>query len=302
MKLKLWKDAGLVAGVVVGDETGLAKDLALLDENGRIDTAGKVPKNFRMIAAAKSGFTAMKVVADEGGGYRQALSALEGKWPRGYSGLSLNENIIVLNEGGFHRTPWHGTPSNRFDYFNVAQDGSFDLFQCGVVIRGTQEDWWPKLLGEYRWRGRLFRANGGGYVAIPASPKWGSFEGGSSKRTQIFGSDQFQAMVKGVKLDIWQGTDDEVDPPLPTPGLGQVVVTFYIAFAGREGQGVVQASNGDTAWVLKQDVEGVQPDADGEIRLWRGDVLSFDEAVFGWGAKRNGPPKLTKVRLVKRIW
>jgi len=301
-KLKLYKDAGLVVGVAVVTEAGTEKVLADVDEAGRIIIpAGMEPKGFKMIAAAKAGFAVMKNVGDEGGGYHQTLSALTGVFPKGYNGLALNEVIPVLNEDGFRRTPWHGLPSNRFDYFNLDKNGGFTLFQAGVVCRGDGESWWPKLLGEYRWRGHLYETDIGGYVAIPENPKWGSFEGGSSKRTQIFETDQFRSMVEGVKLPTWHGTDQEVDPPLPKPGPGQVVVTFYIAFAGRKGQGVVMAGNKDTAWVLEQDLVGVQPDPDGEKRLWRGDILSFDHAVYNWGAKRDGKPKLEYVELVERL-
>lgn len=292
-------EPGLCAAVVLAK----GEDLLEINADGRIIIPpGMDPKEFHMIIGFEEGhgWLSMKNVGKEGGGYStMASSAVEDFLPEGFRAIALNSPIPVLTEDGFRRTPWHGYPSNRFDFFVFGKDGKFDLFQVGVVIRGTKEKPFPKVMGEYRWRGHLYKTINGGLVATPLSVKWGSFEGGSSKRTQIFDDPGFKAMLKGIELKTWRGTDAEVDPPLPIPSKGQAVVKFYIAFAGRDGQGVVMSPNGDTAWVLQQDLIGIQPDEDGEIRLPVGAIISYEDVVFGWGGKKDGPPKLVGVRLVE---
>ena len=46
-----------------------------------------------------------------------------------------------------------------------------------------------------------------------------------------------------------------------------------------------------------------EKDKRGRFPLERGDIISFEKMVPNWGAKgKQGPPKLTGVRLVTRTW
>jgi len=212
----------------------------------------------------------------------------------------MRDPIDVIRHGQNVWTGWHkNQASNRVDVWTLEKDGKLSLFQAGIVTHDNGQTF--VLHGEYRWKGQLF-AKGDGVVAKPEHPKWGSFNGGTSNRNQIFSNSEMLELVYSANsLQEWSGNDTELDPPLPEVPNGLAVIQWYVFFAGQTGQGIAIDQSGNTAWVHGKDVEGFDPSSP-ELPLWRGDIISFTEAVENWGAKKSGPPKLTGVKLVKRDW
>jgi hypothetical protein len=208
-------------------------------------------------------------------------------------------DVIVHDQNVW--TGWHkNAASNRVDCWTLERDGKLTLFQVGIVTHDNGKTY--RLHGEYRWRGQLYHQAAGGIIGVPEHAKWGSLEGGSSNRTQIFRHPEFVVLFKDVELSPRNVSDAELDPPVPkASGRGFAVVDWFITFAGQTGQGIVKFQNGKPAWVHGIDVSGFDPKSF-EPPLWRGDIISFDQAVEKWGAKQGGPPKLTGVKLVNREW
>ena len=277
------------------------KDYLEIGENGILSVPPDVnPSGFHLVVAIAKKHRAIVVqknVGKELGGYHsQALSQLKGFAP-GYDATVMRDPIEVRREGKSVWTSWHKDKPNRVDIWSVAKDGKVTLFQVGVVTHDNGATW--QLLGAYRWRGQLFK-DGERIVGKPEHKKWGGFD----VRRTILDQPEFMALVEGAKLKVWKGKDEDLNPTLPeVPGPGLAVVQWYIGeFAGQTGQGPANLHDGSSAWIHGADIVGLEPDSDGIVRLWQGDIVSYTGTVKNWGSKKNGPPKLTGVRLVKRSW
>jgi hypothetical protein len=241
-------------------------------------------------------FVSQKDVGQELGGYStEALAKLGGS--KGLDWTIMSKPIQVQRVGPNVWTVWHTSTPNRMDCWSLTKDGLFSLYQIGVVTHDDGRTW--RLHGEYRWKGKLF-ARAGVPVACPDEPrvKWGPFQTWEG----IFESPSFRRLLESATLANWTGKSQDLDPPLPQTNNGLAILQWYIPFAGQEGQGYVWLRNGKEAAVVLGDDVSIAPDADGVKRLWRGDVISYEDKVFGWGAKKNGPPKLTGVKLESRSW
>lgn len=301
-QVREFRKPGVLACVILAGSKG---DYLGIDKRGMLVMPPDVePKGFHLVVAVqKDGrtFVVQKNVGTEGGGYEShALSELE-EFAQGFQAKVMRDPIDVITAGEDVWTGWHkNQASNRIDLYHLANDGQFVLFQVGIFTHDKGRSW--KLHGESRWCGRLYMSSSG-LVAVPEHHRWGAFEGGTSRRTQIFGHPEFVALLKSARLEAWTGSAAEVDPPLPeVPGPGYAVVQWYITFAGQSGQGPVNLYNPDGSknWVHGIDIEGVEPDPDGEVRVWRGDTVSFTKRA-PFGSKPNSF-KLLNVRLVKRSW
>lgn len=293
-QLREFSDVGVIVGVMLQG----SNDFLEIDEKGILAVpAGVEPTGFHLLLVKPGSrtFFAQKHVGEEGGAYhRDAI--------RQFSGLGLKAEIMrdpieVVRVGKNVWTSWHQQKPNRVDCWQMDRDGHLGLFQIGVFTHDNGKTW--KLHGEFRWKGRLYRA-GDKLVGLPDHPNWGSLEGGSSKRSQIFDHPEFVALLKTSRLSQWRGSEGDLNPQLPqVPGPGHAVVQWYITFAGQSGMGPVNLhmSDGKTGWIHGCDIQGLEPDSDGEIRLWPGDVVTFEKLVYGWGSKKDGPPKLIGVRL-----
>ena len=292
---------GVMAGVLLVD----GEDYLEIDEQGRlVIPPGVKPTGFHLLVAVEDGgrtFVVQKDVGTTGGGYEsRALSELAGFAP-GLRATVLRDQIEIIKVGSSVWTGWHKSQaSNRVDCWTLELDGKLSLFQVGIVTHDNGATF--VLHGEYRWRGQLYR-QGEGLVAKPEHSKWGTLEGGTSRRTQIFQHPAFSSLFwADTVLPEWSGNSAELDLVLPEVPAGKFgVVDWYVFFAGQTGQGIVKLQGGKPCWVHGVDIEGFDP-ASSEPPLWRGDIISFEEAVANWGAKPNSPPKLTGVKLVKRAW
>jgi len=300
-QLREFAEPGILAAVMIdGDQ-----DFLDVSENGVLAVlANKKPSGFHLVIALPEdarAFVVQKHVGKEGGDYHcHALSVIE-NFAHGFSAVVMYEPIRVRREGKNTWTDWHQERPNRADIYILEKDGKFGLFQVGVITPDNGQTW--LLHGEWRWLGEL-RQGLYGLVAIPSHPKYGSFEGGTSRRTQIVDHDDFKRLVKGLKLSKWSGKFEELEPPLPKAPEGQyAVVGWAVTFAGQTGMALVHLANGSgNAWVHGVDIVEPNRNPDNSIQLQRGDIISYEQAIHGWGSKKNSPPKLTGVRLVNRPW
>jgi len=299
-QIRMFEESGIAACVLLAG----GSEYLEIDKHGvLIIPSGVKPTGFNLLVAVKDDsrtFVVQKAVGTEGGAYdSRALSELEGFAP-GFTATIMRDPIMVIRQGKNTWTGWHkNNASNRVDCWTLEKDGKLTLFQVGIVTHDNGKTF--VLHGEYRWIGQLWGSING-WVGIPSNPKWGSLEGGSSNRTQIFNHPDFVALSLDIQLEDWCGTEAAMDPPLPkVSGQGFAVVDWFVFFAGQTGQGIVKNQNGKPAWVHGIDVSGFDPNSS-EPPLWRGDIISFDQAVENWGRKQNAPPKLTGVKMVKRDW
>jgi hypothetical protein len=277
----------------------------MMDPNGYLVVREDRPTEFHLtlfLPEQHRCFVAQKNVSRKRGAYH----AHNKQFSAGQDcvGFQMENPITVRREGQNVWTEWHVGQPNRTDIWEVKPDGTCTLFQVGVFTHDDGESW--KLLGEYRWRGRLFD-NGQRIVGKPEHKKWGAFD----VRKNILNQPAFMKLVNSANLEPWQGTDDELNPSLPNvPEPRYAVVQWYITFAGQTGQGPARLHESDrwsktdkglAGWICGVDILGVQPDSDGEIRLWQGDIVSYDR-LEKLGTKRDGEPKLTNVHLVHRAW
>ena len=267
--------------------------------------ANTKPTGFHLVIALPEearAFVVQKHVGKEGGDYHcNALSILE-EFADGFNAVVMREPIRVRREGKNIWTDWHHERPNRADVYILEKSGEFGLFQVGVVTPDNGQKW--LLHGEWRWHGKLCQGPNG-LVAIPSHPKYGSFEGGTSNRSLIFDLAEFWRIAKGVKISKWSGKKpEELEPPLPKAPAGQyAVVGWAVTFAGQTGMALVHLANGSgNAWVHGVDIAEPNRNPDNSIQIQRGDIISYEQAVQGWGSKKNSPPKLTGVRLVNRPW
>lgn len=295
---RTFEEAGVAAGVSVAEET----DFLEVSATGElVIPAGPKPMGFNLLVAIPKGSRRIVVQRDLGmvGGEYHANALSDVDFLEGFDTVSMHQPITVIRRDGRVWTDWRTEAPNRLDIWSLAVDGKLDLFQVGVITHDNGKTW--KLHGEYRWRGRLYADAADIITPIPAHPKWGSLQGGTANRTQIYARPEFRALLKDAKLMFWDGDEVELNPPLPEVPEGKfAVVDWFVSFAGQTGQGIVKDIDGNSAWVHGVDVEGFDPDSS-EPPLQRGDIVSFEEVVQDWGGKKaGGLPKLTGVKLVKR--
>lgn len=233
-----------------------------------------------------------KNVSVEGGEYRNALSQLPSDG--NYKIFKMDNGIEVVRQGGVIYTNWHGQggQTNRADVWVVKKDGKTDLFQVGVITHDKGKTF--RLLGEYRWRGQLFNRNGI-WVGKPLNRSWGSLEGGTSKRTQIFQHPEFIKLVQAATLPVWEGAEEDIDPPLgPVPGPEFARVKFFVPFGGRTGWGIAFLKDGSEVVINGSDI--LDPsDNDGIKRLACGQLIAF-KGVGPSGSNPGAKPRIMNVR------
>jgi hypothetical protein len=284
----------MASALLVGDE-----DCLEVSEQGLLAIPqGVQPKGFHLVVAVKKNsrtFVVQKNVGTEGGDYNSLALSSVAAFAQGYEATVMRDPIDVLRAGENVWTGWHkNAASNRVDCWHLGKDGELWLFQVGIFTHDNGKSFY--LHGEFRWAGQLYQMNGT-LVGLPESKKYGSLEGGTSKRTQIFTHPAFILLLDDIKaLPTWDGDEDEVNPPLPRVTPGQLAVDWFIQFAGQTGQGIAKDHNGKPVWIHGLDVEGFNPNST-EPLLWHGDVVSA-ENVVAWGHKAGGPPKALGVRMV----
>ena len=300
--MREFPEAGLLAGAfLVGSKT-----LLQVSDNGYLQIPeGVKPTGFHLLVACDvqdQTLLVQKNVSEKGGAYDSSALSVP-PLPKGFRGMIMSSPIQVLYEGENVRTAWHADTTNRMDSFHFDPvSGFFGLYQTGIF---THDDGLSfRLFGEWRWKGKLYKL-GDGFVAVPESLRWGSFDGGSSKRNQIFDEPGFADLLSDAELEEWDGPADQVEPPLPKVTTeGHAVVDWFITFASRQGAGIAKLPDGSVAWVQAHDIaEGGLDREDGELQFHRGDEISYEKLDKNWGEKsrrRNGPPKLNGVRLVNR--
>jgi len=299
-QMRLFSEPDIAASVLLAG----GDDFLQVDESGVLTIPqGAEVEGFHLVVAVgevSRTFVVQKDVGTTGGDYTsEALSRYN--FGKGFRAVIMRDPIEVIHAGGNIWTGWHkNAASNRVDCWHLGKAGKLDLFQVGVLTHDNGKTF--RLHGEYRWRGQLYQMNGM-LVGRPAHAKWGSLEGGTSKRTQIFDHPDFSALLDDVKrLPTWDGDESELDPPLPGVPEGDfAVIDWFISCAGQTGQGIAKSKDGNPAWVHGCDVAGFDPN-NVEPLLWHGDIVSYTDVVQNWGAKKNGPPKLAGVKLVKRDW
>jgi hypothetical protein len=294
-QMRLFSESGVAACVLLAG----GKEYLKVSETGLLEVPAKRPTGFILVVAFKDGTRAvvvMKNVGKELGEYhRHCLSELEGFAP-GYKATIMHDPIQVCYAGPRVWTAWYKNKSNRVDIWFLSKSGVCALYQVGVITHDNGATW--HLVGEWAWKGRLYKASDGRIVGKPEHAKHGSFE---VRRTILDDSPEFMALVKSAKLESWKGAEAELNPPLPkVPGPGHAVINWYKANAGMTGQGPATSYEGVQYWVHGEDVLGLEPDADGIKRLRQGDVVSYT-GTAEFGEKPNGPLKLTGVRLVSRL-
>lgn len=294
--MRFFKQPRIGASVFLADQEGVVgndADYLPIDQNGLIQVPeGIKPKGFHLLLAMPRHnnryIVVQKNVAKEKGAYHTHF--LSEVAEDGCVGYLMADPIEVMRAGQNVWTSWHKERPNRVDCFYLAPDGSFRLYQIGVVTHDDGKTW--LLHGEYRWRGRLFRSDNG-LVAKPEEPKWGSF----AKRDDIFSHPGFVQLSEGVNFAKWRGTPKDLEPDLgPIPSGNAARVQWYVSFGGQTGQGIAIRRDGSSAWIHGIDIQQ-EPDPDGVKRLWTGDLINFSEAV-SFGTQKNRPPKLLNVRKV----
>lgn len=202
---------------------------------------------------------------------------------------SFNLPIPVERQGGHVWTAWKGRPAwkkpagmsgNKVDCWIADREGHLDLFQTGIITPNDGQSW--HLLGEYRWRGKLFRSNGT-IVGKPKKPAWGAF----GVRQEILEHPEFKDHLRKIRLSVWQGNEKELSPLLdPVPQIGYARVQWYSPFAGKTGQGPVKLYDGSAGWIHGIDIMS-PPDGDGIQRLQRNDLIRYTGTTDFGSSKEN---------------
>lgn len=235
-----------------------------------------------------------KNVGHKGGAYHQYALSQNTNNGNGVQTWILYDPIQVMRVGGNVWTAWHQQKPNRVDVWRLEKDGLLELVQVGIITHDDGTTF--RILGEPRWRGKLFRSNGLGYVGKPENQKWGPLSP-KGTRDGIFGNAEFQRLCDTATIPEWNGSNDELEIPLlPVPGPGLARVEWYIPFAGQTGQGIAILQDGSPAWVHGANIQK-DPDPDGIKRLWRNDLISYTGMPEKWGTKKGSPPKIVGVRL-----
>lgn len=293
-QVQIYEGIGIGAEVFLPGKRWADKPLEI-GEHGRLAIPqGLQPTGFHIgliIAREARVVIAQKDVSQEAGGYfRHALDSFASGeitvWV-------MHDPVQVIRAGQNVWTKWHSEKPNRVDCWFVEKDGQLQLWQVGVITHDDGQTF--RVLTEPRWRGRIFKANGD-FFAKPDEPKWGKllWNNGES-RAAIREHPDFQALLASADLGPWNGSPEELDPPLgQTPQGDFARVDWYIPFAGQRGQGIAKLADGSPAWVSGENLD-IKPDPDGIKRLWRDDLVSFTAIHQNWGTKK-GPPKLLCVR------
>jgi len=279
---------GIQASVVLmGDRT----KLDIIDNGELIIPEGIVPGEFSLIILVPTKSEILvnqKNVGQDRGEYNDLTNLNLGDL------TDLNAFIVpslqVSGKPGNMRTVWHKEKSNRVDCWMVSPKGFLRLFQVGIITHNGGKTF--RILGEYRWRGQMFR-NDNHFVAKPEYPTWGSLE----SRKMIFDSPDFMNLVLKTELRKWTGKEKELNPPLgDIPENSMARVNWYNPFAGNAGQGIAVLKNGESVWVHGNRLN-ILPDVDGIKRLWRNQLLQF-KSKENWGTKPNSPQRLNDVTIV----
>jgi hypothetical protein len=299
-QVREFAEAGVLSCVMLDNGT----DYLDVSDNGKISMPeGIRPTGFYLVVAVLAS-SRMVVVQknigrvgneeNQGDYHRHSISALE-DFAVGFSPTVVRDAIEVRYAGKNVWTEWHNQRSNSVYIWSVAKDGKCTVFQVGVITHDNGKTW--VLVGQYAWMGRLYKAKDGRTVGVPDHVKYGDFD----VRRTILDNPEFTALLKSAKLKVWKGKDEELNPPLPKATEPHTaVINWYKVCAGQSGQGPATDENGVQCWVHGVDIAGVLPDADGIVRLQQGDIVSYI-GKDKFGTKKDGPLKLTGVRLMSRL-
>ena len=187
--LRLFEEPVLAAStfLVGGSKNDL---LEVRSEDGVLTIPQGRPQGFHLLLfLPKEGnktFITQKKVGTEAGDYHNN-NIREFSVPGGLVGYKLKRPIEVEYKGNNVWTPWHDEDrTNRADCFYIGQDGTFHIYQVGVITHDDGVTY--RLHGEYRWKGKLSYCDGKTYLA-PEDPKWGSF---TQSRAKIFENPDFR--------------------------------------------------------------------------------------------------------------
>jgi len=287
-QVKLFEEPGIGVSVLLSGEKYLE-----IGKHGELAIPEEVkPKGFNLVVLipeeSRIVINQKNVGQTKGGYHRHALEQLgmEG----GVRTLVMHDPISIERVGKNVWTSWHAAKSNRIDCWSLTNDGHVDCFQVGIITHDDGRTF--LLLGEYRWRGMLFRDKSG-IVGKPDYPLWGPFD----IRCSILDDPEFKGCLESCSLPVWNGKPEELTVPMDSvPGNGHARVQWYVPFAGQTGQGIAILNDGSSAWMHGVDIL-IQPDSDGIKRLQRNDLVRYQEAIK-WGTKPGAPPKLTKIERV----
>lgn len=291
-QIREFKEVGIGAEVKLLTTKDTIVELEVNENDVLVIPQGLKAKGFflsLLIPAEARGVIAQKNVRQEKGGYhRHALVKLsDGE----IAVWVMNDYIIVERKYGNVWTNWHDVKPNRLDWIPLDKGGKIAFFLVGVVTHDNGKTF--RLLGEYRWRGRLYLAESG-IIAKPDSPTWGPFP---ETRRGIFEDEEFKKLLADTVLSSWDGTPEELIPPFDQiPGSGFARIQWFSPFGGQTGQGIAILHDGSAAWVHGVDILD-PPDPDGIQRLWYNQLISYKGEPVSWGTKKDGLPKLLCVKV-----
>jgi len=298
-QVQIYEDIGVGAEVFLPGKKWADKPLEIGEYGILAIPPGLQPAGFHLILNVSQEarlVIAMKNVGqDKGDYYRHALAQLGDSSNRLVTWV-MYDPVEVIRAGGSVWTNWHTAKPNRIDCWLLEKDGRLNLVQIGVITNDNGKTF--RLLKEPRWIGRILLTPNGEFVAKPDDPKWGPllWNRGES-RADIRQHPEFQKLLETTTLISWNGSIDELYPPLGPWNEVEWRIDWYIVFAGQGGQGIAKNHTGESAWVLRQDLfPSVSPDGDGLVRFFHNDPVLCSGIHKGWGTKKDAPPKLLCVR------
>ncbi len=286
-KLQLFKSVGIGTMVFLAGKSAEYLDIA---DDGILDIS-QIPNGFHLVLSmpreARIVIAQKDMSQDKGSYHRFSLSQLDESENATWA---MKDPIQVMRAGKNVWTSWHKINPNRVDCWTLQKNGEISLFQIGIITHDNGNTF--RLLGEFRWKGKLFLAPSGKIVGRPDDPKWGNFD----VRRSVLEDPEFKKLLSNTRLQPWRGKPEELDPPLGLPRLGYALIQWYVPFGGQTGQGIVVLHDGSSAWVHGIDILD-EPDADGIKRLQRGDTVRYEGTQEKWG-KGEGLSKLLCVSKV----
>lgn len=299
-QIRWFEEAGIGAIVLLPGKKWADSPLEISERGILTIPPGLQPTGFHLLLYAPCEahivITQKNVGLEKGGYYHHTLGQIE---DGDFTIYPMIDPIIVARAGERVWTVWHDeknpTRTNRLDCFSVERDGRLGLFQVGVITHDDGQTF--RLLGDWRWKGQIYKKSDGNLVAKPDSPVWGPllWNKGES-RAAIREYPNFKELLVATKFEPWDGRPEELNPPLGPVLKGNFArVKWYIPFAGQKGQGFARIADGSEACILGQDL-AVPADEDGIVRLHHGDLVNFADIHQNWGTKKDGPPKLLNVR------
>ena len=251
-------------------------------ENGLIKIPeGAKPKGIHLAVAIKKGARSLavqrnrrKLGGDYGHGALSSVNLIDG-----FDTTMMVEPIEVCSAGGNVWTNSKSDRPNLIDIWSIDEDGKVTLFQPSVVTHDDGITW--HLLGEYAWKGQLFRLNGV-LVGMPDDPVYGSFD----VRRTILENQEFMALVKSAKIREWKGAMTLLDPMMGPIDVGQARIKWYKVTGGQKGQGIAVLDDGTDAWILGDDLL-VEPDDDGIKRPGGFNTLISFSGIGQFGSGRS---------------